>query len=70
VRPASEADPLLEDDPLLELADGDDERGHFTARWQEIQAGFVDEPGRAVQEADSLVVGPAYRPAWRAGSMI
>jgi hypothetical protein len=26
------------------------------ARWQEIQAGFVDEPRRAVQDADALVV--------------
>ena len=28
----------------------------FVARWQEIQAGFVDEPRRAVQDADALVV--------------
>jgi hypothetical protein len=33
---------------------GDHER--FVARWQEIQAGFVDEPRRAVQDADALVV--------------
>ena len=33
---------------------GDQER--FVARWQEIQAGFVDEPRRAVQDADALVV--------------
>jgi len=33
---------------------GDQER--FAARWQEIQAGFVDEPRRAVQDADALVV--------------
>jgi len=33
---------------------GDQER--FLARWQEIQAGFVDEPRRAVQDADALVV--------------
>jgi len=37
----------------LESAD-DQER--FAARWQEIQAGFVDEPRRAVQDADALVV--------------
>ncbi len=27
----------------------------FHARWTEIQAGFVDEPRRAVQDADGLV---------------
>jgi hypothetical protein len=33
-----------------------DDQERFTARWQEIQAGFVDEPRRAVQDADALVV--------------
>ena len=33
---------------------GDQER--FVARWQEIQAEFVDEPRRAVDDADALVV--------------
>jgi hypothetical protein len=58
-------DPLVEevhDDPLAGKAHeparpasaGDQER--FVARWQEIQAGFVDEPRRAVQDADALVV--------------
>ena len=57
--------PLVEevrDDPLVGKAHepagpasvGDQER--FVARWQEIQAGFVDEPRRAVQDADALVV--------------
>jgi hypothetical protein len=27
----------------------------FRARWMEIQAGFVDEPHRAVRQADELV---------------
>jgi hypothetical protein len=27
----------------------------FTARWQEIQAAFVDEPQRSVEQADALV---------------
>jgi hypothetical protein len=27
----------------------------FNARWSEIQTGFVDEPRRAVQQADALV---------------
>ena len=35
---------------------GADEAERFVARWQEIQAGFVDEPRRAVQDADALVV--------------
>jgi hypothetical protein len=33
-----------------------DDQERFAARWQEIQAGFVDEPRRAVQDADALVV--------------
>lgn len=27
----------------------------FRSRWQEIQTGFVDEPQRSVEEADTLV---------------
>jgi hypothetical protein len=27
----------------------------FNARWSEVQTGFVDEPRRAVQQADALV---------------
>ena len=27
----------------------------FNSRWSEIQTGFVDEPRRAVQQADALV---------------
>jgi hypothetical protein len=42
-------------DPHDQLA-GDGENERFVARWQEIQAGFVDEPRRAVQDADALVV--------------
>ena len=66
VEPAGGDDPLVErtggDGPLVEEVHqpaglgsaGDQER--FVARWQEIQAGFVDEPRRAVQDADALVV--------------
>jgi hypothetical protein len=32
-----------------------DEAGTFRTRWSEIQAGFVDEPSRAVQQGDALV---------------
>ena len=38
--------------PLAGSADHE----RFVARWQEIQAGFVDEPRKAVQDADALVV--------------
>jgi hypothetical protein len=65
-------EPVHEDDPLVErVSDGGPlveevrepaglgsagDRERFVARWQEIQAGFVDEPRRAVQDADALVV--------------
>jgi hypothetical protein len=66
VESAGQGDPLVEraagGDPLVEEVHepaglgsaGEQER--FVARWQEIQAGFVDEPRRAVQDADALVV--------------
>jgi hypothetical protein len=44
-RPASDAQPLFP----REVAD------HFSARWTEIQAGFVDTPREAVERADELV---------------
>jgi hypothetical protein len=34
---------------------GDDELTRFRGRWDEIQAGFVDEPRKAVTKADALV---------------
>jgi len=37
--------------PLFEGAEGDQFRG----RWSDIQASFVDEPRRAVEQADGLV---------------
>src|SRR5258705_13237574 len=37
--------------PLLSANMGKD----FRARWQNIQTGFVDEPRRAVEQADELV---------------
>ncbi|MBP1610196.1 MAG: hypothetical protein H6Q04_2431 [Acidobacteria bacterium] len=33
----------------------------FRARWDAIQVGFVDEPRRAVEQADSLVAGAIKR---------
>jgi hypothetical protein len=32
-----------------------DQTDRFTARWQEIQAGFVDQPRASVEHADALV---------------
>jgi hypothetical protein len=32
-----------------------DEAAGFRTRWEAVQTGFVDEPRRAVEEADSLV---------------
>ena len=37
------------------------EAGQMQAQWQEVQAGFVDEPRRAVQQADELVAGAIKR---------
>jgi hypothetical protein len=38
-----------------------EEAGDLRGRWNEIQAGFVDEPRRAVEQADSLVAGAMKR---------
>jgi hypothetical protein len=57
VERAGEGVPLVEEVPApAGLASSADDQERFVARWQEIQAGFVDEPRRAVQDADALVV--------------
>ena len=38
-----------------------EEAKDFRARWDTIQGGFVDEPRRAVEHADSLVAGAMKR---------
>jgi hypothetical protein len=43
--------------PLFAPSEADDLRG----RWDSVQAGFVDEPRRAVEQADSLVAGTMKR---------
>jgi hypothetical protein len=48
VRDRTEAD---EGEPLI----GEEATRDVRVRWEGIQAGFVDEPRRAVEEADSLV---------------
>ncbi len=37
------------------------ESGELRARWGSIQAGFVDEPRKAVEQADALVAGAMKR---------
>lgn len=48
---AQPADATAERTALFESAVLND----FNSRWSEIQTGFVDEPRRAVQQADALV---------------
>ena len=44
-------------EPLFPAADADELRG----RWDSIQAAFVDEPRKAVQDADGLVASAMKR---------
>jgi hypothetical protein len=46
--------PAAGQEPRTQLV-GADEHAGFVARWQEIQAEFVDEPRKAVHDADALV---------------
>ncbi|HEX3569586.1 MAG TPA: hypothetical protein VHU44_02060 [Acidobacteriaceae bacterium] len=39
----------------------DDELHNFRARWDQVQTSFVDEPRRAVEQADSLVASVVTR---------
>jgi len=48
---APAAEPTEADAPLL----AEDQAGTYRRRWEEIQAAFVDEPRRAVEDADGLV---------------
>lgn len=43
-----------EDDERAPLLPGDDAE-RFRRRWEDLQAGFVDEPRQKVEEADELV---------------
>lgn len=38
-----------------------DQNDRFRSRWEEIQGSFVDEPQKAVEEADALVADLAQR---------
>jgi hypothetical protein len=56
--PTAGGPPLAEGaEPLFPAKDADELRG----RWDSIQAGFVDEPRKAVQDADSLVASAMKR---------
>jgi hypothetical protein len=44
----------LQPEPKARLMASENEEA-FRARWSSIQTGFVDEPSRAVKEADELV---------------
>jgi hypothetical protein len=58
--PAGVAATAVADDqatPLFSL----EEAKEFRNRWDTIQGGFVDEPRRAVEQADSLVAGTMKR---------
>jgi hypothetical protein len=50
-RPDQDTGTVSSTGPLLA---GDDAEG-FRARWTDVQTGFVDEPRRAVEQADALV---------------
>jgi hypothetical protein len=51
---AADSDLGAGDQPHAQLLD-DNELHGIVVRWNEIQAAFVDEPRRAVQDADALV---------------
>jgi len=57
VAAAGAATALAPDAPLF----SPEEAKEFRARWDAIQGGFVDEPRRAVEQADSLVAGAMKR---------
>lgn len=53
-RPPPGAPRQDDDEPVMQLFAAEDAAGYRT-RWGGIQTGFVDEPRRAVEEADTLV---------------
>jgi hypothetical protein len=55
--PAASSGPEAEKTPLFPDAEVQDLR----SRWDTIQTSFVDEPRRAVEQADSLVAGTMKR---------
>ena len=60
VAPAGAATTVATDERATPLF-SPDEAKEFRVRWDTIQGGFVDEPRRAVEQADSLVAGAMKR---------
>jgi len=60
VAPAGVATTVATDEQATPLF-SPDEAKEFRVRWDTIQGGFVDEPRRAVEQADSLVAGAMKR---------
>jgi hypothetical protein len=58
---AAKAVPAAEPEERAEPLFAEDEWEDFRARWKRIQAGFVDEPRMAVEEADELVAAVIKR---------
>jgi len=58
--PAGVASTVATDDQATPLF-SPGEAQEFRVRWDAIQAGFVDEPRRAVEQADNLVAGTMKR---------
>jgi hypothetical protein len=58
--PAGVATTVATDDQATPLF-SPGEAQEFRVRWDAIQAGFVDEPRRAVEQADNLVAGTMKR---------
>lgn len=57
---AGAATAVATDEPATPLF-SPDEAKEFRVRWDTIQGSFVDEPRRAVEQADSLVAGTMKR---------
>ncbi|MBA3333207.1 MAG: hypothetical protein H0U30_04380 [Actinobacteria bacterium] len=55
VRDTAAVDDDGEESAVREPLFAGDDAERFRSRWQEVQAGFVDEPQQAVKDADSLV---------------
>jgi hypothetical protein len=58
---AAGAAPALATDEQAAPLFSPEEAKEFRSRWDTIQGGFVDEPRRAVEQADSLVAGTMKR---------
>ena len=67
--PEAREDRAARDDGAAADGDGSllpaDEESDLQSRWEEIQTRFVDDPRRAVQDADELVAGVMQRLAER-----